>query len=43
VLHISLVRDRTYAAIWLAAIHAAPYLADWLLRRFRRPARTTTP
>jgi hypothetical protein len=43
VLHISLVRDRTYAVIWLAAIPAALYLADWLLRRFRSPARTTTP
>ncbi|HEY1184380.1 MAG TPA: hypothetical protein VGE89_09350 [Bryobacteraceae bacterium] len=43
VLHISLVRDRTYAVIWLAAIPAVLYLADWLLRRPRTPARTTTP
>ncbi|MGA2038434.1 MAG: hypothetical protein ABSH42_04080 [Bryobacteraceae bacterium] len=42
-LHISLVRDRSYAVIWLAAIPAVLYLADWLLRRFRTLARTTTP
>ena len=41
-LHISLVRNRTYADIWLAAIPAVLYLADWVLRRLQRP-RTTTP
>jgi hypothetical protein len=43
VLHISLVRDRTYVVIWFAAIPGVLYLAGWLLRRFRTPARTTTP
>lgn len=43
VLHISLVRNRTYAVIWLAAIPAALYLADWLLHRLRASAKTTTP
>ena len=43
VLHISLVRDRTYAVVWLATIPAVLYLADWLLRRSRTPARNTTP
>ena len=43
VLHISLVRNRTYAVIWLAAIPGVLYLADWLLRRSKTPARTSTP
>jgi hypothetical protein len=43
VLHISLVRDRTYAVVWLATIPAVLYLADWLLRRSRTPARNTAP
>jgi len=34
VLHVALVHYHTYAPIWLAAIPAALYLADWLLRRF---------
>jgi len=42
-LHIALVRNRTYGVIWLAAIPAALYLADWLLRRFRPPANISTP
>jgi hypothetical protein len=42
-LHISLIRNRTYVVIWLAAIPAVLYLADWLLRRPRTPSRTTTP
>lgn len=42
VLHVSLVRYHTYAVIWLAAIPAALYLADWLLRRFLPPAPTDT-
>jgi hypothetical protein len=43
VLHISLVRNRTYAVVWLAAIPGALYLTDWLLRRPRNSARITTP
>jgi hypothetical protein len=41
VLHISVVRNRTYAVIWLAAIPGVLYIADWLLRRFRPSAGTT--
>jgi len=43
VLHVSVVRNRSYAVIWFAAIPAALYLANWFLRRSRTPARTTTP
>jgi hypothetical protein len=43
VLHVSVVRNRSYAVIWFAAIPAALYVANWLLRRFWTPARTTTP
>ncbi|MGB9457660.1 MAG: hypothetical protein WCB12_16540 [Bryobacteraceae bacterium] len=43
VLHISVVRNRTYAVIWFAAIPLVLFVADWLLHRLRPPARTTTP
>jgi hypothetical protein len=43
VLHISVVRNRTYAVVWLAAIPAALFLAEWLLRRPRQAAPTPTP
>jgi hypothetical protein len=43
VLHISVVRNRTYAVIWLAAIPAALFLADWFLRRPRQAAPTPAP
>jgi len=42
VLHVSLVRNRTYAVIWLAAIPAVLYAADWVLRRPRSPDKTET-
>jgi hypothetical protein len=42
VLHVSVVRSRSYAVIWFAAIPAALYLANWWLRRLRTPAGTTT-
>ena len=32
VLHVSVVRNRSYAVIWFAAIPAALYVANWLLQ-----------
>lgn len=43
VLHISVVRSRTYAVIWFAAIPLVLFVVDWVLHRLRPPARTTTP
>jgi len=43
VLHISVVRNRTYAVIWFAAIPLVLFVADLQLHRLRPPARTTTP
>lgn len=43
VLHISVVRNRTYAVIWFAVIPLVLFVIDWVLHRHRPPAPTTTP
>jgi hypothetical protein len=43
VLHVAVVRHRSYDVMWFAAVPAVLYLANWLLRRFRTPPSATTP
>ncbi len=43
VLHISVVRNRTYAVIWFAVIPGVLFLVDWVMHRPRTAARSTTP